>query len=494
MEHGLKIDSVYKSIGGIPILEDISLTVKPGEFHLIVGENGAGKSTLIQILCGMTKKDRGSIFIDGSPVVINSPIDAIKNGIVFMQQDAFLFDSMTVAENIYVRQRTARMESFGFLNLKNRDEAAQQLLDRLGFRLKSSRKVRTLSLAQKRMVEIAKLSLSLPKILVLDEPLSSLGAHEGQVLLNMIRTYQKQGTAVLYVSQQLSKLQKYVDCVTILRDGRVLLNENVDQVTDSKIDRMIWGHFFPDKYPKLEIKKGPELFRAENLYSGESVKNISFSVAQGEILGITGLVGSGCSSLAKTIFGLTPKRSGALYIDRRRADISCPQDAISSGIAYITDDRSSEGLFLNLSVLKNAFTLENVRKKPLIAPEGEMTRIYQKYEKRLNIKKSNPQNEIFRMSGGMQQKVLLMRWLLTGARLFIFDGPTNGVDIPSKVDLYNLMNDLVRKNAAIIMISSDVEELAGMCDRILVMSRGKIVHEARRGSQGEFSDIYRHIL
>lgn len=208
MELGLKVESIYKSNGDIPILKDINLTVKPGEFHLLVGENGAGKSTLVQILCGLIKKDRGVIYIDGSSVVINSPNDAIKNGIAFMQQDVLLFDSMTVAENIYVRQRPAGMESWGLVNFKNMNRAAQKLLDQLGFKLKSSQKVGNLSLAQKRMVEIARISLSSPKILVLDDPLTSLGVHERQVFLNMIRKYKEKGTAVLYASQQLSKFQK----------------------------------------------------------------------------------------------------------------------------------------------------------------------------------------------------------------------------------------------------------------------------------------------
>jgi ABC-type sugar transport system ATPase subunit len=494
MELGLKVESIYKSNGDTPILKDINLTVKPSEFHLLVGENGAGKSTLVQILCGLIKKDRGAIYIDGSPVVINSPIDAIKNGISFMQQDVLLFDSMTVAENIYVRQRPAGMESCGLVNFKNMNRAAQKLLDQLGFKLKSSQKVGTLSLAQKRMVEIARISLSSPKILVLDDPLTSLGAHERLVFLNMIRKYKEKGTAILYASQQLSKLQKYVDCVTVLKDGHVLLTENVHKATTTKVDRMIWGRFSTEKYPKLEIKKGPEILCVENLCEGRNLRNINFSIAQGEILGITGLVGSGRSSLAKTIFGLTPACSGNFYIDRLPAEIRSPRDAISLGLAYITDDRYNEGLFQNLSILKNAFAIQNVQQKPLIAPDSYVTRIYHKYEKLLNIKKSNPQDEISKMSGGMQQKILLMRSLLTDARLFIFDEPTNGVDIPSKVDIYNLMNDLIRKSGAIIMISSDVEELVGMCDRILVLSKGRIVYEARREIEGEFDDIYRHIF
>lgn len=494
MDFGLKMESISKAIGDIPILENVSLSVNPGEFHLIVGENGAGKSILVQILCGLTKKDSGSIYIDGSAVTINSPNDAIKNGIVFMQQDSYLFESMTVTENIFVRQRTAQMESFGFVNHGNMNMAAQQVLNQLGFRIKSNQKVRTLNLAQKRMVEIAKLSLSQPKILVLDEPLAGLGFHEGQVLLNMVKKYQKEGTSVLCVSQQLSRLEKYVDCITVLKDGRVLVSENIDKISDTKIDRMIWGHFFPSKYPKLQIKKGPEIFRVESLSSNRTLKNISFSISQSEILGITGRVGSGCSSLAKTIFGLTPARTGSFYINRQQTEIHSPQDAISSGLAYITDDRYNEGLFLNLSVLQNAFPIQGCGPKSLTVPGNDSKRIYRKYEKLLNIAEVDPKKDILKMSGGMQQKILLMRWLLTDAHVFIFDEPTNGVDIPSKVDIYNLMNDLIRKKAAIILISSDVEALAGMCDRILVMSNGRMIHEARRGVQGEFDDIYRHIL
>lgn len=490
----LKMDSIYKSICGIPILVDINLEVQPGEFHLLVGENGAGKSTLVQIICGLTKKDRGTVFIDGAPVSINSPIDAIEKGIVFMQQDSFLFDSMTIAENIYVYHRPAQMERCGILNKSAMNRTAQELLDRLGFGLRSTQRVSGLNLAQKRMVEIARLSLSVPRILILDEPLASLGAQEERVLLDMIREYRLQGAAVLYVSPQFSKSWTDVDFVTVLKDGHVLMSERVDKVSATKIGQMIWGRFYPDKYPRLDVPKGSEIFCVENLCAGRNVQDVSFNIAKGEILGIAGLVGSGRSTLAKAIFGQIPARSGTFYIDRLPASIRSPQDAIALGLAYITEDRRNDGLFTNLNVLFNAFSIKGLEWRPSVFSRLHATSIYRKYEKLLNIKKSNPQIPISAMSGGMQQKVLLMRWLLTDARLFIFDEPTRGVDIPSKVDIYNLMNDLIRKGGAIILISSDIEELAGMCDRILVMNEGRITHEACRDQKGQFGDIYRHFL
>jgi ABC-type sugar transport system ATPase subunit len=490
----LKMASISKSIGGIPILQDVNLSIYPGDFHILVGENGAGKSTLIRILSGLIRKDKGSIFIDDSEVQINSPEDAIKYGIVSIQQDIFLFDSMTVAENIFSQRQKMFCNKFGFIDGKKMNLKAQELIDKLGFKLESSVRVKNLNLAQKRMVEVVRLSIERPRILVLDEPLSNHGIFEVKVLMQLLAEYRSKGTAILYVTQKVRELLKYANRITVMRDSRIIESADADGASLLNVDKMVWGNYYPNKYPKLDITKGKEIFCVENLYAGNILKNINFSISQGEILGITGLIGSGRSLLAKSIFGLNPISDGTFYIDRLKAVINSPRDAISLGLAYVTDDRYSEGLFMNLNIMQNVFAILNINNRYFIPSGSEDTQIYRRYEKKINLKPQRTTKRIFTLSGGMQQKLLLMRWFLTDARIFILDEPTRGVDIPSKVDIYNLMGDLVRKKGAIILISSNIEELAGMCDRILVISNGVISHEARRDNPGDFSEIKNFIL
>lgn len=489
----LTMTAVSKSIGDIPILRDIDLSLYPGELHLLVGENGAGKSTLAKILCGLTLKDRGTIAIDGSPVSISSPADAIAQGIESIQQDTYLFDSMTVAENIFSKHTEFCRDKFGFINVGRMNAKAQEMINTMGFRLQSTQSVGKLNLAQKRMVEFVRLSLIRPKILILDEPLSSMGASETAVLLKLIEDFRKQGTAVLYVCQHIKEISSHADCISVMRDGKIVETRSTGDLPVSEMDRLIWGKYYPEKYPKLDVAKGAEIFCVEDLCQGDLLRDISFSIRQGEILGITGLVGSGRSNLAKTIFGLLPKRSGTFYVDRLKAEIQSPKDAISMGLAYVTEDRLKDGLFLNLNILDNAFAIENINSRIVIPSKSRDLEIYKKYEKRINIKPQNPENNMFALSGGTQQKVMLMRWFLSSARIFIFDEPTRGVDIPSKVDIYNLMNDLVRKKGAIILISSSIEELVGMCDRILVLTDGRITYEANRKKPGEFDRLFEHM-
>lgn len=494
MQPVLELTSICKSFGGVPVLQDIHFALYPGEFSFLVGENGAGKSTLVHILSGLIPKDKGSISINGGFVSINSPKDAINNGIISLQQDTFLFDSMTVAENIFAKRFDGCVDSLGLIKRGKMNSLAQKQIDELGFPIKSTQRVEKLNLAQKRMVEIVRLSMLEPKILILDEPLSSMGSAETAILLNLLDQLKKKGTAILYVSQKLREIESYADRITVMRDGKIVKTPKEKLPDDEKVDKMIWGKYYPEKYPKLDIVKGPEIFAVENLSAGNLLKDIHFSIAQGEILGITGLVGSGRSQLAKTIFGLLPASSGSFYIDRLKANIRSPKDAIALGLAYVTEDRFDEGLFMNLNILQNAFAIENVNNRRFIPNESRDIKVYKKYEKLLNLKSQPPDKGIFTMSGGMQQKVLLMRWFLTDARIFIFDEPTRGIDIPSKVDIYNLMNDLARKKGAIVLISSNVEELVGMCDRILVMTNGSITYEAHRQNKGEFEEISQHIV
>lgn len=488
----LEMLSVSKSVSGISILQNVNLTLYKGEFFVLLGENGAGKSSLVKILSGIYRKDSGSILIDGKEVELDSPKTANAHGIVAIQQESFTFDHLTVAENIYIHNAPK-----GRLKLRNKRELntmAQKLLDEMGFPLKSTQKAGKLNLAQKRMIEIARVATMQPRILVLDEPTASISEWESRPLLRLIEDLKRNGGSILYVTQRFEDVAEYADRITILRDGNVINSVSRDNVVPDNIEKMIWGQYYPDKYPKLAIPKGPELFCVENLSTPNLLRDINFSLNQGEILGIAGLVGSGRSQLAKALFGLQPTISGTFYVDRLKAKINSPHDAIMLGLAYVTEDRYGDGLFMNLSTLENVFMFDDVFNHALLSKSRFDSELYKKYEKRVNLKLRSPKASLFGLSGGTHQKLLLLRWFLSDARIFIFDEPTRGVDIASRVDIYNLMNDLVSKKAGILLISSSFDELVGMCDRILVLKDGMISYEAHCGKPKDFDDLYRYAV
>ena len=489
----LELNSVSKLIDGVSILQDINLTLYKGEFCVLLGENGAGKSSLVKILSGVYVKDSGSIIVDGSQAEINSPTASAECGIFSLQQESMVYSHLTVTENIYINNAPVR-----FLNIRNKKEAnnmAQSLLDELGFPLKSTQKAENLDLAQKRMIEIARLvAAKNMKILILDEPLASIGETEGQPLIRYLNAFKNNGGLVIYVTQNFKDIYEHADRIIIMRDGKIIDSVSAQNATRDKIEKLTWGQYYPDKYPKLNIPIGKELFCVENLSTDNLLDNINFSLFQGEILGITGLVGSGRTQLAKALFGLHPISSGKFYIDRLATKINSPVDAINLGMAYVTEDRSRDGLFFNLSIMHNVFVLDDVLSKSFLLKDKYESALYDKYIKKLNLNANSNKDDMYGLSGGTYQKLLLLRWVFSYSKIFIMDEPTRGVDIASKVDIYNLMNDLIRKKSAIILISSSFDELVGMCDRILVLKDGKISFEAHKNNANEFDTLYRHAI
>jgi len=488
----LEVLSVSKSISGVSILQNVDLTLYKGELFVLLGENGAGKSSLVKVLSGIYPKDSGCILIKGKEVSLDSPGAAHSHGIAALQQESFVFDHLTVAENIYINNAPR-----GCLKLRNKRKLnvmAQNLLDELGFQIKSTQKAGELNLAQKRMIDIARVATMQSDILILDEPTASISEWESCSLLRFIENYKNSGGCVLFVTQRFEYVAEHADRIAIMRDGNIVDSVPVDNALPENIEKMIWGKYYPDKYPKLSITKGPELFCVENLSTPNLLQDINFSLYQGEILGIAGLVGSGRSQLAKALFGLHPITNGTFYVDRLKTKINSPRDAIMLGIAYVTEDRYGDGLFMNLSTLENVFILENVFSHSQLVKSRFESKLYQKYEKRVNLKLRSPKASLFGLSGGTHQKLMLLRWFLSDAKIFIFDEPTRGVDIASKVDIYNLMNDLVSKKAGIILISSSFDELMGMCDRILVLRDGMISYEAHRNRPKDFNNLYRYAV
>ncbi len=491
----LELDSVCTSINHIEILHHVSLSMHKGEIHALLGENGAGKSSLAKVLCGIYPLESGSILFEGNPVSIASPEAARNLGIISIQQECNIFEDLTVAENIFVNNLPSPQpgKKSSFYSRKELFRRASEILKSLSFHLDPYEKLKYMPLESKRMVEIARISISNPKILILDEPSSSINLNELESFHTMLRYFTNQGVSVLLITHDFHEWHKLADRIAILRDGQIVATEQNPALSQSEVTKKIWGKYYPDKYPKLNLPRGAEIFCVENMSTASPLKQISFSLHEGEIVGITGLVGSGRSQIAKSILGIHPITEGKFYIDRLEAQIKCPKDAIDHGLAYITEDRHEDGLFLNLNILDNIFVMDNISDSASIKTQTKhKLKLFQTYEKRVNLTTDGHSKALYTLSGGNQQKILLLRWLLSNARIFIFDEPTRGVDIASKVDIYNLLSDLARKKAGLLMISSNFEELVGMCDRILVLRNGSIAYEAKRDVPGDYDSIPEH--
>ena len=466
-----------------------------GEIHVVLGENGAGKSSLAKILCGLITDYEGAIYVEGKRVLINTPLSAQKLGIASIQQECLTFDKLTVAENIFANNPSFFGTGQKLYSRHELHKKAQILLDTIGYSLDAREKVENLNLAEKSMMDIARISALQPKILILDEPGSSLNQQEIESFCKIINQIKEKKIAVMIITHRLEELKITPDRLTIMRDGKIVSSGIPAKYDSSEIRKKTWGAHSSNRYPRLNLPLGKELFCVENLSTSNLLYNISFSIREGEIVGIAGLVGSGRSQIAKTIIGQYPHTSGTFYIDRLKAIIKNPKDAIDYGIAFVTEDRYNDGLFLNLDILRNVFSVNESQDEELLLNNKLNLRLFNKYQKKVNLSINNPfAVSSKRLSGGMQQKLILLRWLLSSAKIFIFDEPTRGVDIASKVDIYNLMNDLTRKKAGILLISSSFEELIGMCDTILILKDGTISHKAHRSVSRDFETLYEYII
>lgn len=481
----LSLQHLSYNIHGFHILNDITMQLNSGEFHILLGENGTGKSTIVKILSGIITDYSGTIHLSDHLCKFNSPRSALAKGIITLHQDTFLYDELSVADNIYLESILSQKH----LSKKKKHEMAQELLDAHSIPLKSDTKVMCLNLSQRRMVELARLSLYSPKLLILDEPVVSLEGSISPSYYNMLEKLKNNGTTILYVTHKYDRVISLADNLSLLKDGRLIKTISADDYEQDNISKLLWGEYYTEKYPKIDVAIGEEVFCVEHLSTRNVLHDISFSLYKREILGITGLIGAGKSNLAKAIFGLEKKTEGTFFVDRLEAEINNVSKAIELGIAYITDDRLDNGLFLDLSAIQNAFSLE--RERTLLTEASFEKKIFKRYCKLLGLD-INVKTKPSEMSGGEQQMLLLLRWFISNSNIFIFDEPTRNIDIPTKIDIYNLINDLISKNASVILISSNIEELIGMCDRIIVMDNGTIVHEATRNDTESIEGIYKY--
>ncbi|NLD59938.1 MAG: sugar ABC transporter ATP-binding protein [Clostridiales bacterium] len=469
----LQMRGITKRFPGVLALDDVHLSVERGEVHALLGENGAGKSTLMKVLSGAYHKDAGEILIEGKPVDIRSSADAKKLGISIIYQELNLTEQLTVAENIFMGRPIMRNRLM--VNWRQMAREAQKLLDDLGIDIGARALIRDLGVAHKQMVEVAKALSIHSRILVMDEPTAPLTNREIDTLFSTIRMLKARGVAVIYISHRLEEVMDICDRATIMRDGRNVTAVNVHEVTIDEIIRHMVGRELKEKFPKIKIPLGRELLRVEHINAGKQVRDISLSVRAGEILGIAGLVGAGRTETARAIFGMDRKQSGEVFVDGKRVSISRPLDAIRAGLGFATEDRKGEGLVLTMNVAGNITlaTLGDFAKLGKLSLRRERETV-REYIRRLNIKTPSHLQLTRNLSGGNQQKVVLAKWLLSKSRVIIFDEPTRGIDVGAKIEVYNIINELILAGAAVVMISSELPEILGMSDRVAVMHQGRI--------------------
>lgn len=473
----LEMQGITKTYPGVKALKGVNLTIGEGEVHALVGENGAGKSTLMKVLAGAEHRDSGEIKVNGNPVTIESPHHAQELGISIIYQEFNLVPQLGAAENIFL----GREPSFcGFINYRKEYADARAILDSLGVELDVNQPVSTLSIAQQQMIEIAKALSVQSKIIAMDEPSATLTDHELKNLFRLIGTLKKQGVSVIYISHRLEEIFEICDKLTVMRDGEWIATENVSDMNRERIIEMMVGRKITDEYPKEVFSPGNELLKVEHL-TGGIVRDVSFSVHQGEIVALTGLVGAGRTETARMIFGADPTQSGTLHLEGKKVKFRTPRQAIDAGVCLLTEDRKHQGLVLGMKIRENV-TLPTLKDfcRMIFTLKGKERATTQKSIEELHIKAPSTETEARNLSGGNQQKVVLAKWLLANSKIFIFDEPTRGIDVGAKREIYLLMNELLRNGAGIIMISSELPEVLGMADRVLAMSGGRLAGELAR--------------
>ncbi|HOZ49146.1 MAG TPA: sugar ABC transporter ATP-binding protein [Candidatus Hydrogenedentes bacterium] len=479
-EYVLQMKDITKRFPGVLALDKVSFNLKPGDVHCLVGENGAGKSTLMKILAGAQPMDSGEILLSGEPIQIHSPHHAQTLGISMIYQEFNLSPYLSVAENIFLG-REPRMGKTPFINWSKMYADAREILGRIRVDIDVRKPINECSVAQQQMVEIAKALSFQSKVIIMDEPSATLTEHELRALFDLIRDLRASGIGLIYISHRLEEVFEIGDRCTVMRDGQYIDTKPVGELTRESIIHMMVGRELKDEFPKEVFARGNELLRVEGLTREGAFEDVNFAVHTGEIVGLTGLVGAGRTEVARAIFGADRFDRGQIHLNGRPVTVRSPQDAIRQGVGLLTEDRKNQGLVLGMSVRENT-TLANLKElvRGLFISRGRERSVTQHYVDDLQIKTPGVEQVAQNLSGGNQQKVVLAKWLFTKSRVLIFDEPTRGIDVGAKVEIYKLMNELVRQGVCVLMISSELPEVLGMCDRILVMHEGRLAGELSR--------------
>ena len=470
----LELRKITKQFPGVLAVKDVDFELRAGEVHALVGENGAGKSTLVKMMTGVIKPTHGDIFYQGEKVVWRNAQESIQRGIAAIYQDPAIFPDLNVAENIFMGHQPhspiTRRILWGTLYAKT-----DELMRALNVPIKATDRIRGLSLAERQLVEIAKALSINAKIVIMDEPTSALSISESEELFKIIENLKRQGTSVLFISHRIDDIFTVADRVTALRDGQYVGTREITQVTRNELVQMMVGREVKNLFPKIEVKRGKEMLRVEGLSRKGEFKNVSFSVREGEILGVYGLVGAGRTEVAKAIFGMTTLDAGKVYVNGASANIRSPQDAIAAGIAYVPEDRDHEGVIVNMDVTQN-ITLPILRafsKFGWLNTNAE-AETAGRYSQALELKSAGLTQKVLGLSGGNKQKVALAKWLASNSHILLFDEPTKGIDVGAKAAVHKFISELAAKGYAIVMISSELPEIMGMSDHIFVMHEGLV--------------------
>lgn len=480
----LKMSGISKRFPGVVALDSVDFDLKRGEIHALVGENGAGKSTLMNILGGTLRPDSGSIELDGKSVTIADPIASLGMGIGFVHQESNLLSNLTVAENVFLaRERTHA----GLMDRKAMRQEILKVNERLGYQLSPDVHVGELNLAEQQCVEITRALLCEPRILILDEPTAALDDSEVDRLFEIVRNLRNEGVAIIYISHRLDEIFQLSDRITVLKDGRVVAVRQTNEVSKNDLINMMVGRVLEDIYPKRnDMISGDTLLEIQGLSIPGRLSHVDFTVREGEIVGLGGLEGQGQRDVVRAIFGDVPYAEGRITMDGIELRKHSIRRRIFRGVGYVTHDRRGEGLVLSESVRKNS-ALASLSRRSLF---GFVRSAKEKQEvndniRRMQIKVSSPEQKVSNLSGGNQQKVMLSRWLMTKPRVLIIDEPTKGVDVGARMSVYQIIDQLTREGIGILMLTSDMMELIGLSDRVLVFYEGRITSELPRGEATE---------
>ncbi len=474
----ITLKNISKSFAGVQALKNVDLSIKAGEVRCLAGENGSGKSTLIKVIAGVYTRDNGDIEINGNSYQKLSPIDSIKEGIQIIYQDFSLFPNLTVAENIAMNYELAKEGKF--VNWKEINDIAKKAINRINLDIDITEKVENLSVADKQLVAISRALLYDAKLIIMDEPTTALTRKEVNILFGIINDLKKEGISILFVSHKLNEVFQISDNITILRNGELIFDGSVAELDRKKLELYMTGRNIDNSYTYVcDISNKGSLLEVKNLSKRDKFKDISFDLCQGEILGITGLLGSGRTELALSLFGLNPADDGVIRIEGKDVKIKSVQDAVENRIAYVPEDRLSEGLLLEQSIANNIniCTIDSLRTHYNLIDEDEKDRQIIKWIEDLKIKVSSVDLPVKSLSGGNQQRVVIAKWLATKPKILILNGPSVGVDIGSKEYIHKILRKLAQQGMGIILISDDIPEITNNCSRIILMRNGEIKEE-----------------
>ena len=469
----LRMTNISKSFAGVHALRGVQLDLRPGEVHALLGENGAGKSTLVKVITGVHQPDTGEIYLNDQRIHLADPREATQLGISAIYQELSMFPDLSIAENIFVGRRPIRKG--GLIDWRKMYRESEELLSSLGVHLNLKTKARNLSIAQQQMVEIARALSVNARILIMDEPTSALTLNEVAELFQIVRRLREKGTAIVFISHRLEELFEIADRVTVLRDGAYVDTRSMDGVTQDDLIRMMVGRTVTDLFPKQDVEAGEVVLRVKNLTRRGAFEDVSFELHKGEILGMAGLIGAGRTEVSQTLFGVTPAHAGTIEIEGQPLRITSPRQAMDYGLALVPEDRQHHGLVPPMDITDNV-TLPNLtsftRAGWLNKKEAQVAAFQAATQ--LQVKATTVWQKVRELSGGNQQKIVLAKWLSTHPRILILDEPTRGIDVGTKAEVHRLMSALAAEGIAILMISSELPEVLGMSDRILVMHEGKV--------------------